>query len=981
MMISWVMPLPISQGILRFSIQRRTTRFEIAIPHHKIPPRREEARLIDGQGNVIQEFEAGDNLLVSFFGLSPSRSFTVRLSDDAGKTVVSASLVADRNGNIRRTVLWPDIGIGIPEKGGSFAFETIEEAHAKLAGRSFVIEILDKKKVILTTDFTIAKEMRKPQIHPVSKSGALQRGMLSGKDDLRIHGRNLKLRPGHLVNLYLVERQYDWQVGDAIVPVRNSDGSEVVVQVRFSDDESSFTAMLWPHDEVRPGSYDVIARAVLEYEFQADERLLRSTDIVSERYLTTVVIRDDIMRVKPVLLGCVNAQDVAGRLLDGTPYFRFTNNFPKGTDVYAALDPAGLAPEAIGKKVRIYVVQHKDAGQWSADSSLIDITGTVKEIVTSPSCINYNDILVWDNPQQVGQYDLVVDFGNNSPDPNSFVADDSFDPPLDIIDGYFKVGFYVTEDPSVGGSFAVGRTTYSAILGYQPDPVTIPAVGVWHWQPPDYRYGDTITGELDLPMFAQIRYPADVSGEDVAVSSLQPDSKDSYPLVVVMHGQHTTLDPSYQGYSYLLDHLASHGFIAVSIDCNAINAIGGCQDTRGHAMLEHLSLLQFINNSIGSFQGRIDMTRIGIMGHSRGGDGAVQAEIYNQSLGLGFDIKAVVALAPTDFSGTSPDPLVLTTSKFLCIYGSNDGDVWGGYPSSSAYTGTGFRFYDRATVEKAMVFIYNATHNGFNREWGIDGKLDSTLPNILTDTQHELLLRGYMTAFMQVHLLGRQEQNAYFTGELKIPQVDEVEVYTQYRQPIPNPRTLDDFESTPEIDKNILNGDVEYSDLGSAPQEDAMGTLDTHSPHQTQGLKLEWDVTTARYQTEIPLINTQRNVSNFEFLSFRVSQVVNGNPVGQMQDLYVRLNTAEGGNSRAVRVGYFGHIPYPHRPDYKSSYDSYEDIHTKAALTTIRIPLHAWTIKALSAPIVNLTNIESIAFEFNAKPTGEILIDDIEFIK
>jgi hypothetical protein len=232
-----------------------------------------------------------------------------------------------------------------------------------------------------------------------------------------------------------------------------------------------------------------------------------------------------------------------------------------------------------------------------------------------------------------------------------------------------------------------------------------------------------------------------------------------------------------------------------------------------------------------------------------------------------------------------------------------------------------------------------------------------------------------------VHLLGRQEQNAYFTGELKIPQVDEVEVYTQYRQPIPNPRTLDDFESTPEIDKNILNGDVEYSDLGSAPQEDAMGTLDTHSPHQTQGLKLEWDVTTARYQTEIPLINTQRNVSNFEFLSFRVSQVVNGNPVGQMQDLYVRLNTAEGGNSRAVRVGYFGHIPYPHRPDYKSSYDSYEDIHTKAALTTIRIPLHAWTIKALSAPIVNLTNIESIAFEFNAKPTGEILIDDIEFIK
>jgi hypothetical protein len=41
--------------------------------------------------------------------------------------------------------------------------------------------------------------------------------------------------------------------------------------------------------------------------------------------------------------------------------------------------------------------------------------------------------------------------------------------------------------------------------------------------------------------------------------------------------------------------------------------------------------------------------------------------------------------------------------------------------------------------------------------------------------------------------------------------------------------------------------------------------------------------------------------------------------------------------------------------------------------------LHAWTIKALSAPIVNLANVESITFEFNTKPNGEIEIDDIEF--
>ena len=49
----------------------------------------------------------------------------------------------------------------------------------------------------------------------------------------------------------------------------------------------------------------------------------------------------------------------------------------------------------------------------------------------------------------------------------------SFDPPTDMIDGYLNVGFYVTDDPSVPGSYFVGTTSYS-------DPaVTIPAVGVW----------------------------------------------------------------------------------------------------------------------------------------------------------------------------------------------------------------------------------------------------------------------------------------------------------------------------------------------------------------------------------------------------------------------------------------------------------------------------------------------------------------------
>jgi hypothetical protein len=51
----------------------------------------------------------------------------------------------------------------------------------------------------------------------------------------------------------------------------------------------------------------------------------------------------------------------------------------------------------------------------------------------------------------------------------------------------------------------------------------------------------------------------------------------------------------------------------------------------------------------------------------------------------------------------------------------------------------------------------------------------------------------------------------------------------------------------------------------------------------------------------------------------------------------------------------------------------------KSALKTIRIPLASYTIANLGAQDVDLTNIRSISFEFDADAPGDIEIDDIEF--
>ncbi len=945
--------------------------FEIAIPKRKLPSFREDTLLLDGWGRVRTEFEVGDNLLINLQKLSPQQSYTIRLLAESIE-VFNVSLVSDRYGRIEPTVLWPDIGIGIPRKGGRYAYENFDEALKEMANLRFTIEILEKKNVIRTVTFTIKEIMEQLRLYPISKKGNLQRGLVLGRDDVRIHGRNFP--SGAIIDLFLVERQYQWRVGNPIIPIRNLDRSEVIQRIRLSAEESEFTSTLWAREQVRPGRYDVIARVVIEHEFRADERILREADIVSERLITTLVVRDNIYRTKPVYMGCDNAMEIAGKFLSGAPYFMFTNNFPIGTPVRAALDPLGISDDVIGKKVRYYVVEHKSDEEWSLDNSLTDVTGTISEVIVSSSCINYNAETVWDDPQQKGKYDLVADLGNNDPNPALFEADDQFNSPIDMIDGYFVVGFHVTEDPSLPGTqFKAGKTTYDEPA------VTIPAVGVWCDWEPDCIWGDTPDQELSLPLRAEVRYPADEVGNDVSVSEIY----EKYPLIVVMHGMHTSADPSYEGYTYLLDHLATHGYIAVSIDCNVINDINGNQDTRGYAMLEHLLLLQSMNDNPGLFEGKIDMDKILIMGHSRGGDGVVQAEIYNQTLGYGFNILGVVALAPTDFSGTSPNPLILTTSKFLCIYGSNDGDVRGKEGPATQYTGTGFRFYDRATVEKAMVFIYGATHNRFNTEWDIEWRVDTSSPKVLSRGIHELLLCGYMTAFAQYCLHDLTEQIDYFTGELKIPQVAEVEVHSQYR-PITSMRhTVDHFEIYPELDKNSLGGDVTYNNLAGTPEENLLGALNINSPHQTRGLKLKWNNTTATYQTKIPLPEEQRNISEYKFMSFRVTQTVDpdANPQDQPQDFYVRLSTANGGNSRAVRVGYFQTIPYPYKPEFVASVDWEEGHCTKSAMKTVRIPLHAWTIKSLSAPKVDLANVESITFEFLWTLKGEILIDEIEFTK
>ena len=121
----------------------------------------------------------------------------------------------------------------------------------------------------------------------------------------------------------------------------------------------------------------------------------------------------------------------------------------------------------------------------------------------------------------------------------------------------------------------------------------------------------------------------------------------------------------YQGYDYLLDHLALNGFIAVSIHMQP----GQQGIDRARVLQNHLSII------FGMF-GTHAANNIGIMGHSRGGEAVVIAARLNQQEAWGWNINAVISLAPTNqytfehFGGAWARP-------YLVIYGSLDGDLGG----------------------------------------------------------------------------------------------------------------------------------------------------------------------------------------------------------------------------------------------------------------------------------------------------------------
>ncbi len=527
----------------------------------------------------------------------------------------------------------------------------------------------------------------------------------------------------------------------------------------------------------------------------------------------------------------------------------------------------------------------------------------------------------------------------------------------------------------------------------------------------DYDFGDQAFAP---PSFSDL---VEVTGNVHHPSDM---SAGPFPVLLFLHGRHSPCYdpgsnftssswpcgsddpiPSYEGYDYLASNLASHGYIVISISANSISATDNSHGdsgmgARAELIQHHLELWETFNTTGGApfgtqFVGKLDLSNVGTMGHSRGGEGVITHALLNRSQGSPFGVNAVLTLAPVDFNNP-----VLNDIPVMNIAPYCDGDV------SSLH---GVHYYDDArynelndTTPKYNVMMLGANHNYYNTvwtpglfpagasdDWGFEDFTQndphcgtgSGSNERFSDAVQRASLLAYAGAFFRTHIGGE-------TDFLPLLQVDDItppassmldstEVFVSYHAPSHKRVDLNRIDTEGTETSNTFgaavssNGLTNYDVCGDDTGElSCLGLGTRQEPHSRSGGSLiglsqkglEWNSSDDWYDNAVPA-----HISNWtqvEAIQFRVAlDFVNSS--GPL-DFEVELRDNSGGIA-TVTVGNYTQVLFD--PPGNET-----DVLPKLLHNTIKIPLTDFTG-------VDLSDMGNLRFNFNQSVTGSVFVTDI----
>ncbi len=481
-----------------------------------------------------------------------------------------------------------------------------------------------------------------------------------------------------------------------------------------------------------------------------------------------------------------------------------------------------------------------------------------------------------------------------------------------------------------------------------------------------------------------------------------PPTGESLPIAIIIHGSHDIGCPSpdgytatwpcpgeeipnYQGFAYLIEALAEHGYVAVSLNANPayVAAYGQPAANQRLPLLLDQDLAKIAAASKGEdvglgvdLTGRVDWKQLVILGHSAGGEGvswiiesrADRTAPEQISAGQG-PVAAAILLAP---SATSPSDIEASL-PLAVILPACDRDV----------ADLGGQFYYEFARQKpesddlaVSVFLPFMNHNRFNTLLA-----DETLGNassicdgaLLPEEAQQGFLVDYATHFFDA-VLGRDGANIALIGidpsQLAPAKLFESQVLTSLALPTAQRWVLP-------LSGVSAKGVVTGVDCGPGYVL-AEGIMETcrlrfNQPGSPGELALAWNGAGGIYSLDLP--EGKRDVTGYENLHLRaaVDPLNPLNEQGQPQSFSLRLTDGEGKTASVTLKD----EPALAFPAGKKGFDDSINVDTwdnHVILSSIRVPLTAFAG-------VDLINIQAISLVFDATDTGAIFVTDLELLR
>lgn len=494
---------------------------------------------------------------------------------------------------------------------------------------------------------------------------------------------------------------------------------------------------------------------------------------------------------------------------------------------------------------------------------------------------------------------------------------------------------------------------------------------------PDPAY---VTGRINVSAFANLGFaPWPFANINVPLNGhiCIPRGRGPFPLAVFAHGNHSPLENSTPGYLYLCQLLASHGIIAATIDVNFLNGGGaGENDARAIVHLEHLKQFRTWNNTATHpLHGKVDLNRIMIVGHSRGGEGVGHASLFNRLptvAGVNFDgllpfflgpyrfgLSAVAAIAPTDRQFIPAGGPTVVPDPYYVIHGSKDSDV---------FDFQGYHTFERAhavdlanpTVSdgkfKAMLWVHKANHNCFNTVWAPD----ALPPVTMTRASQEQVAKVHLGALAQVVLLDRAEYMDVLRDHRAAVLWDPpgTDFVSQYLDP---KRTFVQHNQEG-LGAPVVSLPVQGTVANDAVVPTRALTLLTGGVTSTITLRLVWNTLGARLLLTVDPETLP--AERYEVLALRVGQSTDpNNAVNRDQDF--TLEVSSGSRTAAIPASSLHRLLYPDPPPFGPP---------KIMMQTLRLP-----VAQLVECGVEPRDLRSIAFVFDRRATGTVFVGDLQF--